>query len=191
MTKADIYQFIAKQKLGVLGTLSSGGSPQSALVGIAVTPELEIIFDTVKNSRKFQNLMSNSGCSFVACERLSVEQRNSGSRGRPSVWPTRPRYTQRRAAQRQSRIVAIGQLVLFSTETGDALVTGSLRSTCRAPGPGWRSAIGGDRGDRYQLVAWKGRYRIDGPAFTYAEKGLGRVRTILGYPTRRIKITRV
>ena len=35
-------------------------------------------------------------------------------------------------------------------------------------------------------VAWKGRYRIDGPAFTYAEKGLGRVRTILGYPTRRI-----
>jgi hypothetical protein len=34
-------------------------------VGIAVTPELEIIFDTVKSSRKFQNLMSNSGCSFV------------------------------------------------------------------------------------------------------------------------------
>jgi hypothetical protein len=65
MTQADIYKFIAKQKLGVLGTLSSGGSPQSALVGIAVTPELEIIFDTVMNSRKFQNLMSNSGCSFV------------------------------------------------------------------------------------------------------------------------------
>ena len=65
MTKAEIYQFIAKQKLGVLGTLSSGGSPQSALVGIAVTPELEIIFDTVKSSRKFQNLMSNPGCSFV------------------------------------------------------------------------------------------------------------------------------
>jgi hypothetical protein len=52
MTKVDIYQFIAKQKLAVLGTLSSGGSPQSALVGIAVTPELEIIFDTVKSSRK-------------------------------------------------------------------------------------------------------------------------------------------
>jgi hypothetical protein len=65
MTKVDIYQFIVKQKLGVLGTLSSGGSPQSALVGIAVTPELEIIFDTVKSSRKFQNLTSNSGCSFV------------------------------------------------------------------------------------------------------------------------------
>jgi hypothetical protein len=43
----------------------SGGNPQSALVGIAVTPELEIIFDTVRSSRKFQNLTSNSGCSFV------------------------------------------------------------------------------------------------------------------------------
>jgi hypothetical protein len=65
VTKADVYQFMSKQKLGVLGTLSSGGSSQSALVGIAVTPELEIIFDTVKSSRKFRNLMSNSGCSFV------------------------------------------------------------------------------------------------------------------------------
>jgi hypothetical protein len=65
MTKVDIYQFIAKQKLGVLATLSSGSSPQSALVGIAVTPELEIIFDTVKSSRKFPNLISNPVCSFV------------------------------------------------------------------------------------------------------------------------------
>ena len=65
MTKADIYQFIAKRKLGVLGTLSPEGGPQSALVGIAVTPELEIIFDTVQSSRKFRNLISNPRCSFV------------------------------------------------------------------------------------------------------------------------------
>ncbi len=66
MTKADVYRFISKQKLGVLGTISRHGSPQSALVGIAVTPELEIVFDTVKTSRKFQNLMSNPACSFAA-----------------------------------------------------------------------------------------------------------------------------
>jgi general stress protein 26 len=65
MTKADIYEFIAKQKLGVLGTISPDGRPQSALMGIAVTPELEIIFETVKSSRKFHNLMSNPSCSFV------------------------------------------------------------------------------------------------------------------------------
>jgi Pyridoxamine 5'-phosphate oxidase len=65
MTKADIYEFIAKQKLGVLGSISADGLPQSALVGIAVTPELEIIFDTVKSSRKFGNLLGNPRCSFV------------------------------------------------------------------------------------------------------------------------------
>jgi pyridoxine/pyridoxamine 5'-phosphate oxidase len=83
MTKADIYQFIAKQKLGVLGTLSSGGSPQSALVGIAVTPELEIIFDTVKSSRKFQNLMSNRGCSFVVGWTGEITVQYEGQAGQP------------------------------------------------------------------------------------------------------------
>jgi Pyridoxamine 5'-phosphate oxidase len=83
MTKADICQFIAKQKLGVLGTLSSGGSPQSALVGIAVTPELEIIFDTVKSSRKFQNLMSNSGCSFVVGWTGEITVQYEGQAGQP------------------------------------------------------------------------------------------------------------
>jgi hypothetical protein len=83
MTKADIYQFILKQKLGVLGTLSSGGSPQSALVGIAVTPELEFIFDTVKSSRKFQNLMSNSECSFVVGWPGEITVQYEGQAGQP------------------------------------------------------------------------------------------------------------
>jgi pyridoxine/pyridoxamine 5'-phosphate oxidase len=83
MTKADIYQFIAKQKLGVLGTISSDGSPQSGLVGIAVTPELEIIFDTVKNSRKFQNLMSNSKCSFVVGWTGEITVQYEGQAGQP------------------------------------------------------------------------------------------------------------
>src|SRR5438046_1914558 len=65
MNKSEVYRFIAEQKLGVLGTISSSGFPQSALIGIAVTPKLEIIFDTVKSSRKFQNLVSRPNCSFV------------------------------------------------------------------------------------------------------------------------------
>jgi pyridoxine/pyridoxamine 5'-phosphate oxidase len=83
MTKADIYEFISKQKLGVLGTLSSGGIPQSALVGIAVTPELEIIFDTVKSSRKFQNLTSNPECSFVVGWAGEVTIQYEGQAGQP------------------------------------------------------------------------------------------------------------
>lgn len=65
MNIADIYEFIAKQKLGVFGSIAADGSPQSALVGIGVSSELEIVFDTVKSSRKFQNLIVNPQCSFV------------------------------------------------------------------------------------------------------------------------------
>jgi len=65
MTESDVYAFIAKHKLGVLGTIGSDGKPQSALMGIAITPQLEIIFDTVKGSRKYPNLIDRPACSFV------------------------------------------------------------------------------------------------------------------------------
>ncbi len=65
MTETDLYNFIAQCKLGVLSTVAETGTPQSALVGIAVTPNLEIIFDTVKSSRKYPNLRTRSRCSFV------------------------------------------------------------------------------------------------------------------------------
>jgi hypothetical protein len=65
MTEADLYAFLAKHKLGVLGTIGPGGNPQSALVGIAITPQLEIIFDTVRSSRKYPNLIARPACSFV------------------------------------------------------------------------------------------------------------------------------
>ena len=65
MTEADVYQFITQNKLGVLGTIAHSGTPQSALAGIAVTPDLEIIFDTVKSSRKYPNLIARPSCCFV------------------------------------------------------------------------------------------------------------------------------
>jgi len=65
MTKTELFEFIARQKLGVLGTISPDSAPQSALVGIAVTSDLEIIFDTLKSTRKYRNLAANSACSFA------------------------------------------------------------------------------------------------------------------------------
>jgi len=52
-------------RYGVVSSIAGDGTPQAALVGIAVTPELEIIFDTVSSSRKYRNLMARPGCSFV------------------------------------------------------------------------------------------------------------------------------
>ncbi len=65
MNESDLYDFIARSRLAVLSTSAKTGSPQSALVGIAVTPTLEIIFDTVKSSRKYPNLIARPSCSFV------------------------------------------------------------------------------------------------------------------------------
>ena len=65
MDRGFIYSFMAGCRYGVVSSIAGDGTPQAALVGIAVTPELEIIFDTVSSSRKYRNLMARPGCSFV------------------------------------------------------------------------------------------------------------------------------
>jgi pyridoxine/pyridoxamine 5'-phosphate oxidase len=65
VTHADLFHFIEQSKLGVLSSVAPSGAPQSALVGIAVTDDLQIVFDTVKTSRKYGNLKARPACSFV------------------------------------------------------------------------------------------------------------------------------
>jgi hypothetical protein len=65
MIEADVYGFLLNHRLGVLGTICPTGAPQSALVGIAITEKLEIVFDTVWSSRKYPNLIANPKCSFT------------------------------------------------------------------------------------------------------------------------------
>jgi hypothetical protein len=65
MEKGDLKKFMAGFRYGVVSSLAADGTPQSALVGIAVTPDLEVVFDTVKSSRKYPNLKSRPNCSLV------------------------------------------------------------------------------------------------------------------------------
>jgi len=65
MDNAALYSFMARFRYGIVSSTSSVGNPQSALGGIAVTPDLEIVFDTVKSSRKYSNLIERPACSFV------------------------------------------------------------------------------------------------------------------------------
>jgi len=65
MDKDSIYAFMAKSRYAVVSSTSSDGTPQSALVGVAITPDLEIVFDTVKSSRKYRNLIDRPACSLV------------------------------------------------------------------------------------------------------------------------------
>ncbi|HEY4010516.1 MAG TPA: pyridoxamine 5'-phosphate oxidase family protein, partial [Acidobacteriaceae bacterium] len=55
-------------RYGVVSSVSAGGVPQSAIVGIAIMPELEIIFDTLSSTRKYANLTRNPACSLVIGE---------------------------------------------------------------------------------------------------------------------------
>src|SRR5580693_1090520 len=76
------------------------------------------------------------------------------------------RYIQRRAADHDGRIVTIGQLVLFSTETGDAwLLDPTDRLAARLARDGGSEPIHIEETDTTFAIGWKGRYRIDGPAF--------------------------
>jgi general stress protein 26 len=59
MTKDFIYEFIKKQNLAVISTLSKENKPEAALIGFAISKDLEIVFDTVKTSRKYKNLLQN------------------------------------------------------------------------------------------------------------------------------------
>jgi hypothetical protein len=65
MDRAAICSFMEQHRYGVISSMSEGGIPQSALVAIATTPELEIIFDTIRSSRKYANLIQHASCSFV------------------------------------------------------------------------------------------------------------------------------
>jgi hypothetical protein len=65
MTRADLLPFLQKHRLGVQSTVSPSGDPQAAVVGIAITPELEIVFDTVDASRKCRNLRADPRIALV------------------------------------------------------------------------------------------------------------------------------
>ena len=97
------------------------------------------------------------------------------------------RYIQRRAAEHDGRIVTIGQLLLFSTESGDAWLLDAADQLAIPLARGGDSLpIHIEETDTNFAVGWKGYYRIDGAAFIYGDKDSGRLTTILGYPTQRI-----
>ncbi len=97
------------------------------------------------------------------------------------------RYIQRRAAQNDSRIVSIGSLLLFSTETGDAWMldpADHLATPIARQGAALSVHI--EDTDTNFAVAWMGNYRIDGDLFIYRDRDSGNARSIFGYPTQQI-----
>lgn len=97
------------------------------------------------------------------------------------------RYIQDKAVDHDGRIVTIGQLLLFSTETGDAwLLDAADRLAARLARDGDPEPVQLTETDTSFAIEWKGQYRIDGAAFVYTDRKTRRVTTILGYPTQKI-----
>jgi hypothetical protein len=64
-SNSDLLTYLRLSKLATVSTLALDGAPQSALVGIGVTDDLKIIFDTVSTSRKHANLIRDPRASIV------------------------------------------------------------------------------------------------------------------------------
>ena len=83
------------------------------------------------------------------------------------------------------RVVTADQLVLFSTETGDAwLLDASDHLAARIARDGDPEPIAFEETETTFKIAWPGSYHINGPAFVYTDRQSRRVSTIIGYPTK-------
>ncbi|MBK7863632.1 MAG: pyridoxamine 5'-phosphate oxidase family protein [Archangiaceae bacterium] len=65
MSPAEVVAFMRRQKHGAVSTLNARGEPQSAVVGYAVSDALELVFDTLGDTRKAQALRVRPACALT------------------------------------------------------------------------------------------------------------------------------
>ena len=65
MTRAQLIEFMREQRYAVQASVTGAGAPQAAVVGIVVTDELELFFDTLSTTRKCANLRRDPRVAFV------------------------------------------------------------------------------------------------------------------------------
>jgi PPOX class probable F420-dependent enzyme len=65
MTRDELLVFLRRYRIAVEATAGRDGTPQAAVVGIAVSDELELVFDTLTSTRKYANLRANPRVALV------------------------------------------------------------------------------------------------------------------------------
>lgn len=65
MTRAELLAFMRRHKLAVQTSVSASGAPQAAVVGIAVTDDFDVIFDSEDYTRKVRNLRQNPRTALI------------------------------------------------------------------------------------------------------------------------------
>lgn len=97
------------------------------------------------------------------------------------------RSIQNHAGEHDGRIVRIGPLVFFSTDTGDAWMLEPADHLAA------RLAVGGDplpvdfeETETSFVIGWQGRYQIKGDTFIYEDNQSRRLNAIRGYPVKQL-----
>jgi hypothetical protein len=87
----------------------------------------------------------------------------------------------------EARLVSLGPLIFFSTETGDAWVLDPADNLalCVARNGERQSFTVTETANQF-AIDWQANYQIEGEQFIVFEKS-GQTRTIIGYPLREIK----
>jgi hypothetical protein len=61
----ELLTFMRSVPLVTTATISPDGAPQAAILGVAASDQLELVFDTVDNSRKFRNVQRDGRVAVV------------------------------------------------------------------------------------------------------------------------------
>ena len=94
------------------------------------------------------------------------------------------RLIQHRAAEHEGRIVGLGSLLLFSTDTGDAWILDPAdQLAARLARDGDPLAVYVEESESKYAIGWQGHFRIDGDLFEYEDNDALHKVTIHGYPT--------
>lgn len=65
MTRGALLAFLRAQPWAVEATINREGQPQAAVIGVAVTETLDLVFDTLSDSRKAANLRRSPRVALV------------------------------------------------------------------------------------------------------------------------------
>jgi hypothetical protein len=65
LTPLQLLSYMRAQPWAIEASVTPQGAPQAAVLGVAVTDRWELLFDTVTQSRKHQNLVKNPRVAFV------------------------------------------------------------------------------------------------------------------------------
>lgn len=65
MTHTEIVELLRRHEFAVIASIADDGAPLAALVVVAVSEHLEIVFDTLTVSRKFHNIVRDRRVALV------------------------------------------------------------------------------------------------------------------------------